>query len=46
MERISEESENIKRDILSSQAKYKLKNEESNDVSEAEIVANLLYLED
>ena len=45
MEQISEESDDIKRDILSSQAKYMSKNELSNDVSETDIVANLLFLQ-
>ena len=46
MEHISEESYDIKRDILSSEAKYKSNNKVSNDVSETDIVANLLYLQD
>ena len=46
MEQISEESQDIKRDIHSSQAKYMPKNELSNDVSETDIVANLLFLQD
>ena len=45
MEQISEESDDIKRDIPSSQAKYMSKNELSNDVSETDIVANLLFLQ-